>query len=174
MFSKYRARLLEGEVTARFPGAVWARPKVVALVGRPRATAWLWPVIGPRTFRISRQEKGAAPVYTAWRKGRFMPRPPAFTMAFAACRRSSRVRQLNAMLLVADRERTLILTGNGDVLEPEHGVAAIGTGGDYALSAARALIESTDFGPREIAEKAMKIAADICVFTNDQITIEVV
>ncbi|WP_373048295.1 ATP-dependent protease subunit HslV [Vulgatibacter sp.] len=82
------------------------------------------------------------------------------------------LRQLNAMLLVADRERTLILTGNGDVIEPEHGVAAIGSGGIYALSAARALIENTDLDPRVIAEKAMGIAADICVYTNDRIVYE--
>lgn len=82
------------------------------------------------------------------------------------------LRQLNAMLLVADRERTLILTGNGDVVEPEYGVAAIGSGGDYALSAARALLDNTDLGPRDIAARAMKIAADICVFTNDRVTYE--
>ncbi len=82
------------------------------------------------------------------------------------------LRQLNAMLLVADRERTLILTGNGDVLEPEHGCAAIGSGGVYALSAARALLENTDMGPRDIADRAMKIAADTCVYTNDRVIFE--
>jgi ATP-dependent HslUV protease subunit HslV len=82
------------------------------------------------------------------------------------------LRQLNAMLLVADRERTLILTGNGDVIEPEHGVAAIGSGGVYALSAARALIDNTDLPPRAIAEKAMMIAADVCIYTNDRVIYE--
>jgi len=82
------------------------------------------------------------------------------------------LRRLEAMLLVADAERTLILTGAGDVIEPEHGAAAIGSGGHYALAAARALLESTDLPPREIAERAMRIAADICVYTNDQLSFE--
>ena len=82
------------------------------------------------------------------------------------------LRQLNAMLLVADRERTLILTGNGDVLEPEHGAAAIGSGGVYALSAARALLENTEMGPKEIADRSMRIAAEICVYTNDRVVFE--
>lgn len=82
------------------------------------------------------------------------------------------LRHLEAMLLVADRERTLILTGNGDVLEPEHNAAAIGSGGVYALAAARALLEATDLSAREIAERSMRIAADICVYTNDRIVYE--
>ena len=89
-----------------------------------------------------------------------------------AWRTDQYLRQLNAMLLVADRERTLILTGTGDVIEPEYGVAAIGSGGVYALSAARALLENTDLPPRAIAEKAMGIAAEICVYTNDRIVYE--
>ncbi len=89
-----------------------------------------------------------------------------------AWRTDQYLRQLNAMLLVADRERTLILTGTGDVVEPEYGVAAIGSGGVYALSAARALLENTEMAPREIAEKAMGIAAEICVYTNDRIVYE--
>lgn len=82
------------------------------------------------------------------------------------------LRRLDAMLLVADAERTLILTGAGDVVEPEHGVAAIGSGGNYALAAARALLEHTELSPREIAEKAMGIAAEICVYTNNQLSFE--
>lgn len=83
------------------------------------------------------------------------------------------LRRLEAMMIVADKENTLVLTGNGDVLEPEHGVAAIGSGGNYALSAARALSDyETD--AEVIAEKAMKIAADICVYTNENFSKEVI
>lgn len=82
------------------------------------------------------------------------------------------LRKLEALLLVADAERTLILTGAGDVIEPEHGAAAIGSGGHYALAAARALMDATDLPPREIAERAMHIAAEICVFTNDKLVFE--
>lgn len=82
------------------------------------------------------------------------------------------LRQLNALLLVADAERTLILTGSGDVIEPEHGVAAIGSGGTFALCAARALLEATELPPREIAERSMRIAAEICIYTNDNIVYE--
>lgn len=82
------------------------------------------------------------------------------------------LRRLEAMLLVADAERTLILTGAGDVIEPEHGVAAIGSGGHYAFAAARALLDATELSPREIADRAMRIAAEICVYTNDQIVFE--
>jgi len=81
------------------------------------------------------------------------------------------LRNLEAMMIVADKETTLILTGNGDVLEPVEGIAAIGSGGNYALSAARAL---KDYEPdaETLARKAMAIAAEICVYTNDQLTIE--
>ena len=81
------------------------------------------------------------------------------------------LRNLEALMIVADKDVTLILTGNGDVLEPEHGVAAIGSGGNYALSAARALV---DYEPdaETICRKAMAIAAEVCVFTNDRLTIE--
>lgn len=83
------------------------------------------------------------------------------------------LRNLEALMIVADAENLLVLTGNGDVLEPEGGVAAIGSGGNYALSAAKALADyETD--PETIARKAMKVAADVCVFTNDQVTVEVV
>lgn len=82
------------------------------------------------------------------------------------------LRRLEAMLLVADRERILLVSGTGDVLEPEFGVVAIGSGGNYALAAARALIENSDLPAREIAEKALSIAGEICVFTNQHITVE--
>src|SRR6185312_13424591 len=81
------------------------------------------------------------------------------------------LRRLEAMMLVADKSVSLVLTGTGDVLEPEYGVAGIGSGGNYALAAARALME-TDLTAEEIARKAMAIAADICVFTNTEITLE--
>jgi ATP-dependent HslUV protease subunit HslV len=81
------------------------------------------------------------------------------------------LRNLEAMLIVADKEVTLVVTGNGDVLEPEHGIAAIGSGGNYALAAARAL---ADYEPdaETLARKAMAVAADICVYTNNNLTIE--
>lgn len=81
------------------------------------------------------------------------------------------LRKLEAMMLVADSKVTLALTGTGDVLEPEHGVMAIGSGGNYALAAARALID-TDKDAEEIARKAMEIAADICIYTNHSILVE--
>lgn len=82
------------------------------------------------------------------------------------------LRNLEAMMIVADKEVTLILTGNGDVLEPVDGVAAIGSGGNYALAAARALLDYEQ-DAEVIARKAMKIAADVCVYTNESVTIEV-
>ena len=81
------------------------------------------------------------------------------------------LRRLEAMMLVADRERTLVLTGTGDVLEPEHDVMGIGSGGNYALAAARALME-TDLEAEAIARKAMAIAAEICVYTNGNLVVE--
>jgi ATP-dependent HslUV protease subunit HslV len=81
------------------------------------------------------------------------------------------LRRLEAMMIVADRERTLVLTGTGDVLEPEGGVMGIGSGGNYALAAAKALMD-TDLGPEEIARKAMAIAAEICVYTNTNVVVE--
>lgn len=81
------------------------------------------------------------------------------------------LRNLEAMILVADKSVTLCVTGNGDVLEPEGGIMAIGSGGNYALAAARALAD-TDFDAEEIARRAMKIAAEICVYTNDHFVIE--
>ena len=83
------------------------------------------------------------------------------------------LRRLEAMLAVADREHSLVITGQGDVLEPEHGIVAIGSGGPYAQAAARALLESTELGAREIVERSLAIAADICIYTNHQRVIEV-
>lgn len=82
------------------------------------------------------------------------------------------LRRLEAMLSVADKNVSLIITGNGDVVEPEDGLIAIGSGGAYAQSAARALLQNTDMDARDIVEKALHIAADICVFTNHNLTIE--
>ncbi|MDH4191839.1 MAG: ATP-dependent protease subunit HslV [Betaproteobacteria bacterium] len=88
--------------------------------------------------------------------------------------RTDRVlRRLEAMLAVADREHSLIITGMGDVLEPEQGIVAIGSGGPYAQSAARALLENSELAARDIVERALAIAADICIYTNHQRTIEV-
>jgi ATP-dependent HslUV protease subunit HslV len=81
------------------------------------------------------------------------------------------LRRLEAMMIVADRHVSLVLTGTGDVLEPERGVTAIGSGGNYALAAARALLD-TDMDAEAIARKAMAIAADICVYTNTNLTLE--
>jgi ATP-dependent HslUV protease subunit HslV len=84
--------------------------------------------------------------------------------------RSDRVlRRLEAMILVADAETLLVVSGNGDVIEPDDGVAAIGSGGSYALSAARALLRHTDLPAKAIAEDALRIAAELCIYTNDQI-----
>ncbi len=82
------------------------------------------------------------------------------------------LRRLEAMMAVADGEVSLVLTGTGDVLEPEDGLIGIGSGGNYALAAARALIDRDDLDARQIAERAMKIAAGICVYTNGTLTIE--
>jgi ATP-dependent HslUV protease subunit HslV len=82
------------------------------------------------------------------------------------------LRRLEAMLSVADAEHSLIITGNGDVLEPEYGIVAIGSGGAYAQSAARALLEHTTLSPREIVAQSLKIAGDICIYTNQSHTIE--
>ena len=87
--------------------------------------------------------------------------------------RTDRVlRRLEAMLAVADRETSLIITGNGDVLEPEKGLVAIGSGGAYAQAAARAMIEHTELAPAQIVERALTIAGDLCIYTNQSHTIE--
>ena len=82
------------------------------------------------------------------------------------------LRRLEAMLAVADRDNSLIITGNGDVLEPEHGILSIGSGGAYAHSAARALIENTALEPAEVIRKSLEIAGDLCIYTNHNVTIE--
>ena len=87
--------------------------------------------------------------------------------------RTDRVlRRLEALLLVADRERTLLLSGTGDVIEPDGDAAAVGSGGAYALAAARALLGATDLSAREIAERALAIAGDICIYTNRNIDVQ--
>lgn len=82
------------------------------------------------------------------------------------------LRRLEALLIVADKNHSFIISGNGDVLEPEDGIAAIGAGGPYAQAAAKALIEHTSLEPKKIAEEAMKITSKICIYTNELITIE--
>jgi ATP-dependent HslUV protease subunit HslV len=82
------------------------------------------------------------------------------------------LRRLEALLLVADREKTLLLSGTGDVIEPDGGAAAVGSGGSYALAAARALLDATTLSAREIAERSLAIAGDICIYTNAARTFE--
>jgi len=82
------------------------------------------------------------------------------------------LRHLEALLLVSDKEQTFLLSGNGDVIEPDTGIAAIGSGGPFAQAAAQALADHTQLSPREIAEEAMKIAGRMCIYTNDKVTIE--
>ncbi len=82
------------------------------------------------------------------------------------------MRRLEALLAVADKEQSFIITGNGDVIEPEDGLMAIGSGGPFAQSAATALIQNTDLSARDIVEKGLNIAADICIYTNHNLTIE--
>ena len=82
------------------------------------------------------------------------------------------MRQLESMLIAADKDHLLILSGTGEVIDPDEGIAAIGSGGNYALAAARALLQNTELSAAEIAEKALRIAASICVYTNDHIVVE--
>ena len=82
------------------------------------------------------------------------------------------IRQLEAMMIVADKNALLIVSGTGEVIDPDDGVAAIGSGGNYAMAAARALVQNTDLSAHEIAEKALHIAAGICVYTNDNVIVE--
>ncbi len=89
-----------------------------------------------------------------------------------AWRTQRSLRQLEALLAVADKETSLIITGNGDVIEPEDNLIAIGSGGPFAQAAARALLDNTELGAREIVEKGLGIAADICIYTNHSRTIE--
>ena len=87
-------------------------------------------------------------------------------------RRDNIMRKLEAMMIVADKENIFLLSGTGDVIEPDDGVCAIGSGGNYALAAAKALLRNTDLSAKEIATKALEIASEICVFTNGHITVE--
>ena len=82
------------------------------------------------------------------------------------------LRRLEAMLAIADRESSLVITGTGDVLEPEHGLLAIGSGGGYAQAAALALLENTELGPAEIVKKSLSIAGELCIYTNQNLVIE--
>ncbi len=84
------------------------------------------------------------------------------------------LRRLEAMMIVADKDVTLVLTGTGDVLTPDHATIAIGSGGNYAYSAALALSENTEMDAEEIARKAMKIAAEVCIYTNENVTVETI
>ena len=100
-----------------------------------------------------------------------------FQLDFERClakdwRTDRMLRRLEAMLAVADKEVSLIISGNGDVIEPEKGLIAIGSGGPYAQAAATALMENTDLNAFSIAQKALNIAADICIYSNRQLTIE--
>ena len=87
-------------------------------------------------------------------------------------RTDRRLGRLEALLAVADKESSLLISGNGDVLEPEGGLIAIGSGGPYALAAAKALLENTELAARDVVERALKIAGDICIYTNHNISIE--
>src|SRR3984957_3662243 len=82
------------------------------------------------------------------------------------------LRNLEALLVVADPHQTFLISGSGDVIEPDEGIATIGSGGSFGLAAARARVQKTDMGARDIAEKSLRIAGQICIYTNDQITIE--
>ncbi len=88
--------------------------------------------------------------------------------------RSDKARKLEAMMITADKDTLLVVSGTGEVIEPDGGVCAIGSGGNYALAAARALVQETDFSAEEVVKKSLKIASEICVFTNDNITCEVI
>lgn len=98
---------------------------------------------------------------------------PRAAVALAKDWRTDRMlRRLEALLIVADSETTLVLSGAGDVIEPDDGIAAIGSGGSFALAAARGLVNHSELSAREICEESMKIAADICIYTNDRILVE--
>ena len=88
--------------------------------------------------------------------------------------RADKARKLEALMIVADKDTLLIISGTGEVIEPDDGIAAIGSGGNYALAAARALMQNTDYSADEIAQKSLKIASEICVYTNDNIKVETV
>ena len=88
--------------------------------------------------------------------------------------RSDNARKLESMMIVADKNGMLVLSGTGEVMDPDGGVAAIGSGGNYALAAARALVDNTDLSAEDIAVKALEVAASICVYTNDHISVETI
>lgn len=88
--------------------------------------------------------------------------------------RSDNARKLESMMIVADKNSMLVLSGTGEVMDPDGGVAAIGSGGNYALAAARALVDNTDLSAEDIAVKALEVAASICVYTNDHISVETI
>jgi len=88
--------------------------------------------------------------------------------------RTDKARKLEALMIIADKDTLLIVSGTGEVIEPDDGIAAIGSGGNYALAAARALYQNTNYTAEEIANKALKIASEICVYTNDNIKCEVI
>jgi ATP-dependent HslUV protease subunit HslV len=103
---------------------------------------------------------------------RFPGNLPRAAVELAKDWRSDRVlRRLEALLAVANKEHGFVISGTGELIEPDDGILAIGSGGNYALAAARALVEHTRLSPREIVEKSMKVAADICVFTNENLTV---
>ena len=86
-------------------------------------------------------------------------------------RRNKILRKLEAMMIVADKDQVLILSGTGEVIEPQDGICAIGSGGNYALAAAKALYKNTDYDAKKIAKKSLEIAGEICVFTNNHLTV---
>ena len=88
--------------------------------------------------------------------------------------RSDKARKLEALMIVADKDTLLMVSGTGEVIEPDDGIAAIGSGGNYALAAARALVQNTKYSAEKIAAKSLKIASEICVYTNDNIKVEVI
>lgn len=98
---------------------------------------------------------------------------PRAAVAVAREWRTDRMlRNLEALLIVMDAEHLLVVSGSGEVIEPDDGIAAVGSGGSFALAAARALVQHSSLGPREIVEAAMRVAASICVYTNDRLTVE--
>jgi ATP-dependent HslUV protease, peptidase subunit HslV len=103
---------------------------------------------------------------------RFPGNMPRAAVELAKDWRSDRVlRRLEALLVVADRDHGFVISGTGDIIEPDDGILAIGSGGSYALAAARALVNSTDFDPAEVVRRSLQIAADICIYTNANITV---
>ena len=105
--------------------------------------------------------------------GQYAGSVPRAAVSLAQDWRSDKImRKLEALLIIADKDDLLIVSGTGEVIDPDEGVVAIGSGGNYALAAARALVQNTDLSAHDIAEKALHIAASICVFTNDNVIVE--